>query len=253
MSDRVLLVSDLHVSYGQVAVLKGVSLTVVPGEIVAVVGPSGAGKSTLLRSISGLVKSRAGQVRLGDEELTNRAPHLIVQAGIAHVPEGRRMVAPLSVEDNLRLAGAAVHRSALAEDIDRVYSVFPRLAERRSQLSGSLSGGEQQMLAIGRAMMARPRIVLLDEPSMGLAPIMIRQVYEALADLGRYFAGAGLLLAEQSTSLALDVATRVHVLSLGEIVMSGDTDALTRDEVTNAYLGLSGASAGPEGQAPPAG
>ena len=236
MSAQSLSVSDAHVSYGRVPAVRGVSLTVPRGSTVALVGPNGAGKSSLLRAISGLVRLQVGMVTCSGVDVTNRPSHVIAKIGIAHVPEGRRVISPLSVEENLKVAGAAV-RKPIAEGLERVYEMFPRLEERRRQNADSLSGGEQQMLAIGRAMMAQPQYVLFDEPSMGLAPIMIKQVFEVIRSADTYFAGAGVLLAEQSAVLALDVASHVYVLSQGEIVLDGDADSVARNELIDAYLG----------------
>ena len=240
-SDVGLVVEALVARYGPVTALDGVSLSVQPGEIVAVLGPNGAGKSTLLRTISGAVRPSAGSVKINGQDVTGAAPHRIARAGVAHVPEGRRVIAPLSVEDNLLLAGAAVHRytpSQLSHAMDEVYTLFPRLAERRRQTSGLLSGGEQQMLAIGRGLLANPAVLMLDEPSMGLAPIVIEEIYELLGHRSGPLANVAILLAEQTAAVALDVADRAVVLSLGRVAISGMTSELRNDSrLLDAYLG----------------
>jgi branched-chain amino acid transport system ATP-binding protein len=240
-SDAGLVVESVVTRYGPVTAVDGVTLEVRPGEIVAVLGPNGAGKSTLLRTISGLVRPVSGAIWVDRCELTGKPPHITTRAGVAHVPEGRRVVAPLSVEDNLRLAANAAHRSSkkdVSSALADVYQLFPRLGERKKQASGLLSGGEQQMLAIGRAVVARPSVLLLDEPSMGLAPIVIEEIFELLRNRIGPLAEVAILLAEQSAAVALDVADRAAVLTLGRVAMQGSADELRRDaRLLAAYLG----------------
>lgn len=236
MSGELLKLTDVRVTYGPIPAVQGVSLDVPRGKVVALIGANGAGKSTLLRAVSGILRISGGHVVCSGTDITNWAPHRIARLGITHVPEGRRVVAPLTVEENLLLAGSAVGRDT-ASGLSRVYALFPRLAERRLQNSASLSGGEQQMLALGRAMMTEPHYVLLDEPSMGLAPIVINQVYEIIHAAAKHFSGAGILLAEQSAALALDVATYVYVLAQGRVALQGDTAEVKNNELLDAYLG----------------
>jgi branched-chain amino acid transport system ATP-binding protein len=220
--------------------IRGVSLAVGGGEIRSVLGANGAGKSSLLRAISGLVRPRSGEIELDGRRLTGAPAHRIVRAGIAHVPEGRRVSAPLSVEDNLLLAAGAAHRRSAKDTgsfLAQMYELFPRLGERRSQTSGLLSGGEQQMLAIARALMSRPEVLLLDEPSMGLAPIVVAEIYDLLRQRPAYLAEMAILLAEQSTSLALSVADSATVLVRGEVVYNGPAAELSNEFVRAAYLG----------------
>jgi branched-chain amino acid transport system ATP-binding protein len=219
--------------YGPVKALHGVSLDVGEGEVVAVLGANGAGKTTTLRAISGTVK-RSGNVLFGGKKL--RTPEGAARAGIAHVPEGRGTFAELSVWENLRL-GAYTRRGSVAEDAKRVYEFFPRLEERRSQQAGTLSGGEQQMLALGRALMARPRLFLLDEPSLGLAPLVVKEIFEALGKLNRD-EGMAVLVVEQNANIALDSAVRAYVLEVGHVVVEGPSDELRANEaVRRSYLG----------------
>jgi len=233
----VLTVDTLRSGYGRIEVLHGVSLEVAAGEIVALVGSNGAGKTTLLRTISGVHPMRSGTIRLGDEAIERLAAHRRVARGIAQVPEGRQVFAPLSVEDNLRL-GAFVRRDAeIAADLANVYETFPALAEKRHVSAGSLSGGQQQMLAIGRALMARPSLLLLDEPSMGLAPFLVEQIFAIIGDFKRR--GLTVLLVEQNAHAALAIADRGYVIEGGRITMTGTGHALREDErVRAAYLGL---------------
>ena len=229
-------VEDLHVAYGEIRALRGISLRVEEGEIVALLGNNGAGKTTTLKAISGLLPPRAGTIRLAGEPLVGIPPHAIAARGVAHVPEGRRMFTRLSVEDNLAL-GAYVRRDGgIAQDLERVFALFPRLRERRDQLAGTLSGGEQQMLAIARGLMLRPRILLLDEPSMGLAPLLVEQIFDTIRDINRE--GTTVLLVEQNAAMALEVASRAYVLEQGAIALEGSAEALQADEaVRKAYLG----------------
>jgi branched-chain amino acid transport system ATP-binding protein len=231
-------VSDLRVNYGAVAAIRGVSLDVAAGEVVALLGANGAGKSTMLRTISGLSRPRTGRILLGGEAIHRLPPARIVRLGVAHCPEGRRVFGSLSVAENLRLGAAArADRAGIAEDRERVYSMFPILAERMAQSAGTLSGGEQQMLALGRALMARPRVLLLDEPSLGLAPLLVQQIFRTLAELKAK--GVTMLLVEQNISLALDLADRAYVLRTGEVSLAGSAAKLKVDyeAVAAAYLG----------------
>ncbi len=230
-------VENLHVHYGNIHALKGISLTVEEGEIVALLGSNGAGKTTTLRTISGLLRPSAGTVRLRDEPIGGLAPHVIVHKGVGHAPEGRRIFARLSVEENLKMgAYAREDQAGISEDMGRVFALFPRLKERISQVAGTLSGGEQQMLAIGRALMARPRVLLLDEPSMGLAPVLVEQIFETVKGINAQ--GTTILLVEQNAYMALTVARRGYVLQTGEIALSGRADELrANEEVRRAYLG----------------
>jgi branched-chain amino acid transport system ATP-binding protein len=231
-------IRDLHVSYGNVEVLHGISLDVDKGEIVALLGSNGAGKTTTLRAISGLIRPRAGTIVMAGQPLNALRAHQIVALGLGHVPEGRRMFGALTVEENLRLGGYLIRRDAatLAQRMARVYETFPRLGERRSQLAGTLSGGEQQMLAIARALMLQPRIIVLDEPSMGLAPKLVRVIFGMIADICNE--GTSILLVEQNARQALRIAHRAYVLESGRIALSGPARDLAQDSrVRAAYLG----------------
>ena len=230
-------VENLHVHYGNIHALKGISLTVEEGEIVALLGSNGAGKTTTLRTISGLLRPSEGMVRLRDETIGGLPPHVIVYKGVGHAPEGRRIFARLSVEENLRMgAYARTDQAAIGEDLERVFVLFPRLKERIGQVAGTLSGGEQQMLAIGRALMARPRVLLLDEPSMGLAPVLVEQIFETVKGINAQ--GTTILLVEQNAYMALTIARRGYVLQTGEIALSGPAaDLQANEEVRRAYLG----------------
>lgn len=239
-SDASLTLSEVTLRYGAVEAVSAVSLEVHPGEVVAVLGANGAGKSTLLRAISGLMRPAAGTICLGGRRIDRTASHRISRFGIAHVPEGRRVIAPLSVEQNLTVAARASGRCGsrqVGTQLDEVFAMFPPLLERRDQASGLLSGGEQQMLAIGRGIMARPEILLLDEPSMGLAPIVIAEIYELLRKREGTLATVGILLAEQTAAFALSVADRCHVLSRGCTRFEGRAEALDEDVMVAAYLG----------------
>jgi branched-chain amino acid transport system ATP-binding protein len=231
-------VEALDVYYGHVQALHGVSFRVEAGEIVTLIGANGAGKTTCLRVISGLLRPRAGSVRFQGESLEREAVEAIVRRGIAHCPEGRRVFPGLSVDENLEM-GAAAWRSrgaSIAVDLAGVYRLFPRLAERRKQLAWSLSGGEQQMLAVGRALMSRPKLLLLDEPSLGLAPIMVEQLFEKIGEINRQ--GMTILLVEQNAAMALSVAHRGYVLETGRITQADSTDRLRGNpQVQAAYLG----------------
>ena len=238
MSNTVLLsVEDLHVSYGSIRALQGISLEVKEGEIVTLIGANGAGKSTLLRAISGVVPIQSGRIRLGAVDLRTVLAHRTVELGVAHVPEGRGIFANLTVMENLRLATwSRKDRGALEQDYRRVFSLFPRLGERRDQLAGTLSGGEQQMLAVARALMTHGRLMLLDEPSMGLAPVLVREIFQTLRDINA--AGTTILLVEQNARQALKLARRGYVLETGYLTLSGTAAELTNNpKVKEAYLG----------------
>ncbi|MDR7414780.1 MAG: ABC transporter ATP-binding protein [Armatimonadota bacterium] len=228
---------DLHVYYGNIHALKGVSLQVEAGEIVALLGANGAGKSTTLNTVSGLLRPRSGAVRLEGEDLTRIPPHRIVERGVVQVPEGRRVFGQLTVLENLEMgAFTRTDSQGVREDLERVFALFPRLKERAAQVAGTLSGGEQQMLAIGRALMARPRVLLMDEPSMGLAPLLVEQIFDAIQEINRQ--GTTILLVEQNAYMALQVAHRGYVLQTGQVVLSGYAEELRENpEVKRAYLG----------------
>jgi len=229
-------VQELHVYYGEIHALKGISLKVAQGEIVALLGNNGAGKTTTLRTISGLLRPRIGQVLLEGRSIHGLPPHEIVAQGVAHSPEGRKVFNRLTVTENLEMGAYLRGDAAVREDMERVFALFPRLQERRVQTAGTLSGGEQQMLAIGRALMARPRILLLDEPSMGLAPILVEQIFETVVDINRQ--GTTILLVEQNAAIALSVAHRAYVLETGSIALEGGAAELSEHpEVQRAYLG----------------
>lgn len=231
-------VQDLNTYYGNIHALKGISLSVDHGEIVSLIGANGAGKTTTLHTISGLIRPRSGAVLFDGEDLTHVPAHEIVPRGVIQVPEGRRTFARLTVEENLRMGGFSLKRKGeVQEGIDRAFAMFPRLKERRSQVAGTLSGGEQQMLAIGRALMAKPRILLLDEPSMGLAPTLVESIFATIQRI--HAEGTAILLVEQNASMALDVADRGYILQTGEIVLADTSDNLRdNDEVRRAYLGV---------------
>jgi branched-chain amino acid transport system ATP-binding protein len=233
-----LTVSDLHAYYGDVPALRGVSLEVGEGEIVALLGSNGAGKTTTLRSISGLMRPRTGTISFGGTDITRQRAHVIVALGLNQVPEGRRIFPALSVEENLNLGGYLSRRDpkTVAQRKQQVFDLFPRLAERRRQLGGTLSGGEQQMLAIGRALMNEPRLLALDEPSMGLAPVMVRAVGEVIRRIRAR--GTAILMVEQNARQALALADRAFVLETGRVVIEGPASELAQDErVQHAYLG----------------
>jgi branched-chain amino acid transport system ATP-binding protein len=232
----VLRVEDLHVFYGEIHALKGVALEVGRGEIVAILGNNGAGKTTTLKTISGLLAPRRGRIALEGEPLVGVPAHEVVLRGIAHVPEGRRIFNRLTVRENLMMGAYPRRDGGVSSDLERVCTLFPRLQERLTQVAGTLSGGEQQMLAIGRALMASPRLLLLDEPSMGLAPVLVEQIFATIADINRQ--GMTILLVEQNAAMALGVAHRGYVLETGTIALTGTADALVEDPaVRRAYLG----------------
>jgi branched-chain amino acid transport system ATP-binding protein len=229
-------VSDIRTRYGAIEALKGVSLTVEEGEVVTLIGSNGAGKSTTLRSISGLTPASAGEINFAGEEITREPAQEIVDRGIALAPEGRHVFPRMSVRENLDLGAHRRRGPEIAEDLARVYSLFPRLEERQRQKAGMMSGGEQQMLAIGRALMARPRLLMLDEPSMGLAPILVERIYETIGEINR--GGVAILLVEQNANYALDISRRGYVLETGRVALANDSRSLRDDpEVQRAYLG----------------
>ncbi len=227
----------LDVYYGNIHALKGVSLEVRAGEIVTLIGANGAGKTTTLKTISGLLRPQRGTIRYAGEDIAALPPEAIVRRGISHVPEGRRIFPNLTVQENLDLgAYARADRGGVRRDLERVFALFPRLRERRRQLGGTLSGGEQQMLAIGRALMSAPRLLLLDEPSLGLAPLLVEQIFRTIVEINRE--GATVLLVEQNANMALRIARRGYVLETGRVVLSGEAaDLAANDEVRKAYLG----------------
>jgi branched-chain amino acid transport system ATP-binding protein len=235
----ILELRDVHSFYGAIEALKGVSLEVRDGEIVTLIGANGAGKSTTLRSINGLVTPRKGTIHFQGRDITNSSSHDIVKSGIAHSPEGRRLFPHMSVVENLEMgAFQREDRSGLKEDFDRVFHFFPRLAERRNQKAGTMSGGEQQMCAMGRALMARPKLLLLDEPSMGLAPIFVEKIFEIVKEINEQ--GTPILLVEQNALMALDTAHRGYVMETGKIALADEAKALRQNEqVRKAYLGES--------------
>lgn len=230
-------VDNLHVYYGQIHALKGISLKVEQGEIAALIGANGAGKSTTLRTISGLLRPRQGRVTLSGKDLSILPAHEIVAKGVVQVPEGRRIFGRLTVHENLMMgAYARSDLGTIGGDMERVFVLFPRLKERRTQLAGTLSGGEQQMLAMGRALMSEPKVLLMDEPSMGLAPILVEQIFETITSINKQ--GTTVLLVEQNAFMALQVAHRGYVLQTGEIALAGNAAELQADkEVQRAYLG----------------
>jgi branched-chain amino acid transport system ATP-binding protein len=233
----ILEVDDVHTYYGTIHALKGISLEVREGEIVTLIGANGAGKSTTLRSINGLNHPREGKIRFRGEDITERPAHEVVRLGISQSPEGRHVFPRMTVLENLEMgAYQRTDRSEIAEDLQRVYSLFPRLEERKSQKSGTLSGGEQQMLAMGRALMARPKLLLLDEPSMGLAPIFVEKIFEIVEEINQQ--GTPILLVEQNALMALDVADRGYVMETGHIALADEAKALRQNEqVRKTYLG----------------
>jgi branched-chain amino acid transport system ATP-binding protein len=229
-------VTDLHAHYGSIHALKGVSFRVEPHEIVTLIGGNGAGKSTTLNAISGLVKSSEGRVVLGTEDLSTCPAHDIVRRGIVQVPEGRRTFSRLTVEENLRMGGFSVSDADVAEGIEQAYTIFPRLKERRGQVAGTLSGGEQQMLAIGRGLMAKPKLLLLDEPSMGLAPNLVELIFQTIVEI--HAKGTAILLVEQNAHMALEIADRGYILQTGTILLADTAANLAANEqVRQAYLG----------------
>jgi branched-chain amino acid transport system ATP-binding protein len=229
-------VEDIRTFYGNIEALKGISLTVEEGEIITLIGSNGAGKSTTLRSISGLTPPRTGSIRFEGKEITTMAAQDIVRAGIAQSPEGRHCFARMTVRENLELGAYLRRDKEIVDDLEHVYEFFPRLKERERQKAGTMSGGEQQMLAIGRALMTRPKLMLLDEPSMGIAPILVERIYERIAEINQE--GTTILLVEQNANFALDVSKRGYVLETGRVVLSDQSSSLRENpDVQKAYLG----------------
>jgi branched-chain amino acid transport system ATP-binding protein len=233
-----LTLEDVHTYYGTIEAIKGVSIEVHEGEIVTLIGANGAGKSTTLRSIQGINRPKRGKILFNGKDIVGTPPHEIVRMGISQSPEGRRLFARMSVIENLEMgAFQRRDRSGVGEDIDRVFGLFPRLAERRAQKAGTLSGGEQQMCAMGRALMARPKLMMLDEPSMGLAPVLVERIFEIITEINQQ--GTTILLVEQNALMALDIASRGYVLETGAVALTDDAAALrTNERVRKAYLGL---------------
>lgn len=236
MADIMLKVDNINVYYGSIHAIKDISFEVCRGQIVTLIGANGAGKSTTLQTVSGLLHSKTGSIEFLGKSLAGVAPHRIVEHGLAHVPEGRRVFLQMIVEENLEMGAYTRPRSEISDSIADVYSRFPRLKERRKQIAGTLSGGEQQMLAMGRALMSKPQLLMLDEPSMGLSPILVDQIFDIIKELHR--AGTTILLVEQNAQMALSIADRAYVLESGKIVLSGSGEELLESEqVKKAYLG----------------
>ena len=230
-----LKIEDMHVYYGAIHAIKGVSFEVHEGEIVALIGANGAGKSTILKTVSGLMHPRSGKIEFMGQDITHTDAYKLLRTGLAHVPEGRRIFQQMTVQDNLEM-GAFIHKEVNKDDLERVFNYFPRLKERRKQIAGTLSGGEQQMLAMSRALMSRPKLMMLDEPSMGLAPILVDQIFDIIKQLHKD--GTTILLVEQNASKALQIADRAYVLETGKVTLSGTGIELAQsDDVRKAYLG----------------
>ena len=233
---EILNVENMNVYYGAIHAIKGISFHVDQGEVVTLIGANGAGKSTTLQTVSGLLRSRTGSIQFCGENISNVPSHKIVEKGLAQVPEGRRIFLQMSVEENLEMGAYTQSSSGVEADLEKVYVQFPRLKERRRQIAGTLSGGEQQMLAIGRALMSHPRLLMLDEPSMGLAPILVEQIFDIIRQLHKE--GTTILLVEQNAQMALSVADRAYVMETGKITLSGTgAELAASDEVKKAYLG----------------
>ena len=234
----ILQVDDIHTYYGAIHALKGITLEVREGEIVTLIGANGAGKSTTLRSINGLNHPRSGTIRFQGKDITSEAPHKIVAMGVAQSPEGRKLFPRMSVLENLEMGTFQMKdRSTFKDDLERVYTLFPRLSERKTQKAGTLSGGEQQMVAMGRALMAHPKLLMLDEPSMGLAPIFVERIFEIVVEINKQ--GTPILLVEQNALMALDVANRGYVMETGHIALTDSAEILAKNEqVQKAYLGM---------------
>ena len=233
---EILKVENMNVYYGAIHAIKGISFHVDQGEVVTLIGANGAGKSTTLQTVSGLLRSRTGSIQFCGENISNVPSHKIVEKGLAQVPEGRRIFLQMSVEENLEIGAYTQSAAGVDADLEKVYAQFPRLKERRRQIAGTLSGGEQQMLALGRALMSHPRLLMLDEPSMGLAPILVEQIFDIIRQLHKE--GTTILLVEQNAQMALSVADRAYVMETGKITLSGTgAELAASDEVKKAYLG----------------
>ena len=234
--EQILKVDNINVYYGAIHAIKGISFQVNQGEVVTLIGANGAGKSTTLQTISGLLRSRTGSIEFCGESISNTPSHKIVEKGLAQVPEGRRIFLQMSVQENLEMGAYTQPGAGIDADLERVFQQFPRLKERRRQIAGTLSGGEQQMLAMGRALMSHPKLLMLDEPSMGLAPILVEQIFEIIKQLHRD--GTTILLVEQNAQMALSVADRAYVMETGKITLSGTgAELAASDQVKKAYLG----------------
>ena len=232
----ILKVDNINVYYGAIHAIKGISFEVNEGEIVTLIGANGAGKSTTLQTVSGLLRSRTGSIEFNGENISHVPAHKLVYKGLAQVPEGRRIFLQMSVEENLEMGAFTQKNAGIDADLESVYEQFPRLRERKKQIAGTLSGGEQQMLAMGRALMSHPKLLMLDEPSMGLAPILVEQIFDIIRELHK--AGATILLVEQNAQMALQVANRAYVLETGKITLSGSgKELLESDSIKKAYLG----------------
>ncbi len=231
-----LRVEDIHVYYGAIHAIRGVTFAVNEGEIVTLIGANGAGKSTILKTVSGLLRPKSGTITFDGTDITQIPPHKLIPMGLAHVPEGRRIFQQMTVEENLEMGAFTQPKDGIAADLEKVFALFPRLKERRRQIAGTLSGGEQQMLAMGRALMSHPKLLMLDEPSMGLAPILVEQIFDIIRSLHR--TGTTILLVEQNAQMALSVADRAYVLETGEITLTGTGNELIHsDDIRKAYLG----------------
>ena len=229
-------VENIHVYYGAIHAIRGVSFHVNEGEVVTLIGANGAGKSTILKTVSGLLRPKSGTIVFDGTDITQIQPHKLIPMGLAHVPEGRRIFQQMTVEENLEMGAFTQPKGGIAADLEQVFTLFPRLKERRRQIAGTLSGGEQQMLAMGGALMSHPKLLMLDEPSMGLAPILVEQIFDIIRSLHR--TGTTILLVEQNAQMALSVADRAYVLETGEITLTGTGDELIHsDDIRKAYLG----------------
>lgn len=236
MGDTLLNVNDINVYYGAIHAIKGISFEVKEGEIVTLIGANGAGKSTSLNTVSGLLRSKTGSITFDGHDISRVPAHKLVKRGLSQVPEGRRVFLQMTVQENLEMGAFTQKNSSVSAGLDKVYELFPRLKERYRQIAGTLSGGEQQMLAMGRALMSRPKLMMLDEPSMGLAPILVEQIFDIIRNL--HAAGTTILLVEQNARMALSVADRAYVLETGKITLAGDARYLLNDDnVRKAYLG----------------
>ncbi len=234
--DKLLSVNDINVFYGAIHAIKGISFEVNEGEIVTLIGANGAGKSTSLNTVSGLLRPKTGNIEFQGKDITRVPAHKLVKMGLSQVPEGRRVFLQMTVQENLEMGAFTAPAGSVSASLDKVYELFPRLKERNRQVAGTLSGGEQQMLAMGRALMSSPKLMMLDEPSMGLAPILVEQIFEIIENLHK--AGTTILLVEQNAQMALSIANRAYVLETGKISLSGDAkDLLHDDSVRKAYLG----------------